>query len=83
MSRSLLDDAFSHNVWATVRLIDTCGALTPEQLATSAPGTYGSSIATLRHLSRPTPGTSRSSGTTGSLGWTGTAMPGSTAFAPR
>jgi len=50
MSTSLLDDAFAHHVWATVRLIDACGPLTPEQLATSVPGTYGSIILTLRHL---------------------------------
>jgi uncharacterized damage-inducible protein DinB len=50
MSKSLLDDAFAHHIWATVRLIDACLALTPEQLATSVPGTYGSIIQTLRHL---------------------------------
>ena len=50
MSKSLLDDAFAHHIWATVRLIDVCGPLTPEQLATSVPGTYGSIIQTLRHL---------------------------------
>jgi uncharacterized damage-inducible protein DinB len=42
MSRSLLDDAFGHHVWATLRLIDTCLALSPEQLETAVPGTYGS-----------------------------------------
>jgi uncharacterized damage-inducible protein DinB len=48
---TLLDDAFAHHVWATERLIDACSeALTPEQLATPAPGTYGSIIETLRHL---------------------------------
>jgi len=47
---SLLHDAFAHHVWATERLIDECAALTPEQLATEAPGTYGSIIDTLRHL---------------------------------
>jgi uncharacterized damage-inducible protein DinB len=50
MSASLLDDAFAHHVWATERLIDACAGLTPEQLRTPAPGTYGSIIATLRHL---------------------------------
>jgi uncharacterized damage-inducible protein DinB len=47
---TLLDDAFAHHVWATVRLIDACLPLTPEQLATDVPGTYGSIIKTLRHL---------------------------------
>ena len=50
MTASLLDDAFAHHVWATERLIDACAALSPEQLRTPAPGTYGSIIATLRHL---------------------------------
>lgn len=43
-------DAFEHHVWATLRLIDTCDALSPEQLASSVPGTYGSIIDTLRHI---------------------------------
>jgi uncharacterized damage-inducible protein DinB len=50
MSRSLLDDAFAHHVWATLRLIDTCLPLTPEQLETAVPGTYGSILHTMRHL---------------------------------
>ncbi len=50
MSRSVLSDAFGHHNWATLRLIDACMALTPEQLATPVPGTFGSIIDTLRHL---------------------------------
>jgi uncharacterized damage-inducible protein DinB len=50
MPTSLLIDAFAHHNWATQRVIDACAALTPEQLATPAPGTYGSIIDTLRHL---------------------------------
>ena len=50
MPRPLLADAFAHHVWATVRLIDTCVALPPEQLATTVPGTFGSILDTLRHL---------------------------------
>jgi uncharacterized damage-inducible protein DinB len=50
MTSSLLDDAFAHHIWATERLIDACAALTPEQLTTPAPGTYGSVIDTFRHL---------------------------------
>ena len=49
MTRSPLDDAFAHHVWATLRLIDTCLGLTPEQLETTVPGTYGSIIDTMRH----------------------------------
>lgn len=50
MSRSLLDDAFAHHVWATLRLLDVCVALNPEQLGTTVPGTYGSILDTQRHL---------------------------------
>lgn len=50
MDGSLLRDAFAHHTWATLRLIDACRGLEPEQLETSVPGTYGSIIDTLRHL---------------------------------
>ncbi len=39
-----------HHLWATMRLIDRCLELSPEQLALSTPGTYGSIHATLAHL---------------------------------
>jgi uncharacterized damage-inducible protein DinB len=50
MSRSLLADPFAHHAWATLRLIDTCLTLSPEQLGTAVPGTYGSILETMRHL---------------------------------
>lgn len=50
MSRTALDDAFAHHVWATLRLIDACSPLTGEQLASAVPGTYGSILDTMRHL---------------------------------
>lgn len=50
MSRSLLADPFEHHVWATLRLIDACLSLSPDQLGTSVPGTYGSVLDTMRHL---------------------------------
>ena len=50
MTRSLLADAFGHHAWATTRLLDTCLTLTPQQLETTVPGTYGSILATARHL---------------------------------
>jgi uncharacterized damage-inducible protein DinB len=50
MSTPMLQDAFAHHVWATLRLIDACLPLTPDQLATAVPGTYGSILATMRHL---------------------------------
>jgi uncharacterized damage-inducible protein DinB len=49
MSRSLLDDAFTHHV-STLRLIDACIRLTREQLEAVVPGTYGSILETMRHL---------------------------------
>jgi uncharacterized damage-inducible protein DinB len=48
--RRLLDDAFAHHVWATLRLIDACLSLAPAPLETTVPGTYGSIINTMRHL---------------------------------
>jgi uncharacterized damage-inducible protein DinB len=50
MSRSVLEDAFGHHVWATLRLVDACLVLSPEQLETAVPGTYGSILETMRHL---------------------------------
>jgi uncharacterized damage-inducible protein DinB len=49
MNGTLLQDAFGHHVWATLRLIDACLALTPEQLDSEVPGIYGSILLTLRH----------------------------------
>lgn len=50
MGGSTLDDAFGHHVWATLTLMDACATLTPEQLTSSAPGTYGAILDTMRHL---------------------------------
>jgi uncharacterized damage-inducible protein DinB len=50
MTRSLLDDAFAHHVWASLQILDSCLALDPEQLGTTVPGTYGSILDTARHL---------------------------------
>jgi uncharacterized damage-inducible protein DinB len=50
MSKSVLDDAFRHHVWASLRLLDACAALSEEQLSTAVPGTYGSILATMQHL---------------------------------
>jgi len=49
MGKSLMEDAFAHHVWATLRLVDACLALNPQQLETTVPGTYGSILDTLRH----------------------------------
>ncbi len=49
MTRTVLQDAFAHHAWATIRLIDACLPLAPAQLETIVPGTYGSILATIRH----------------------------------
>lgn len=46
----LLRRFFGHHLWAAERLLEHCRALSPEQLAFSAPGTFGSIGATLDHL---------------------------------
>jgi uncharacterized damage-inducible protein DinB len=50
MSRPILSDAFSHHVWASLRVIDACLPLTDAQRASAVPGTYGSILDTIRHL---------------------------------
>jgi uncharacterized damage-inducible protein DinB len=50
MPQPILADAFGHHIWATLRLLDVCASLDDAQLATTVPGTYGSIIATLRHI---------------------------------
>ena len=49
MGKPLMEDAFEHHVWATLRLVDACLALSPQQLETTVTGTYGSILDTLRH----------------------------------
>jgi uncharacterized damage-inducible protein DinB len=45
-----LAELYRHKTWATLRLIEACAALDERQLAATAPGTYGSILATLQHL---------------------------------
>jgi uncharacterized damage-inducible protein DinB len=47
---SLMQAAFAHHVWATIRLIDACQELSDEQLQHTVPGTRGPIIQTLAHL---------------------------------
>jgi uncharacterized damage-inducible protein DinB len=49
---SVLTTLFHHNTWANLKLLDFCEALSDEQLAASAPGTYGSIRDTLLHIAR-------------------------------
>lgn len=50
MSRSALADAFAHHIWATVRVLDACAALSAEQLGTIVPSTDRSIVDTARHF---------------------------------
>jgi uncharacterized damage-inducible protein DinB len=45
-----LTTLFGHNLWANLRLLETCAALRGEQLAATVPGTYGSIRDTLQHI---------------------------------
>ena len=47
-----LRDMFRYHAWATLRLIDFCAGLPPEQLGGSVPGTRGPILDTLRHIVR-------------------------------
>jgi uncharacterized damage-inducible protein DinB len=50
MSSPLLEAAFAHHVWATLRAIDACLHLSAEELETNVPGTRGPILETLRHV---------------------------------
>jgi uncharacterized damage-inducible protein DinB len=50
MTRTVLEDAFEHHVWATLVLMDVFEKLTPEQLSSSVAGTYGSILDMIRHI---------------------------------
>jgi uncharacterized damage-inducible protein DinB len=45
-----LTTLFSHNLWANLRLLERCEALSSEQLGASISGTYGSIRDTLQHI---------------------------------
>jgi len=50
MSSSLLEAAFAHHVWATLRVVDACLDLGAEELETNVLGTRGPMFETLRHV---------------------------------
>ncbi|HEX5936066.1 MAG TPA: DinB family protein [Actinomycetota bacterium] len=50
MTKTLLDDAFAHHVWATLRVMDVCAGLDRAQLEATSPGTYGTILDSLRHI---------------------------------
>ena len=50
MSSSLLEAAFAHHVWATLRVVDACLDLSTEELETNVTGTRGPILETVRHV---------------------------------
>jgi uncharacterized damage-inducible protein DinB len=50
MGTNLLANIFTHHRWSNLTLIDFLSGLTDEQLELTVPGTYGTSIKTIRHL---------------------------------
>lgn len=47
---NIWSNVFRHHRWSNLVMIDFLSTLTDEQLARTVPGTYGSSIDTIRHL---------------------------------
>ena len=43
-------ELFRHNLWANLKLLDTCVQLEPDRLNASAPGTFGNAYRTLVHI---------------------------------
>jgi uncharacterized damage-inducible protein DinB len=50
MKNDGLREPLRHNAWATRQLLAFCGGLSDEQIAATAPGAYGSLVATLQHI---------------------------------
>ena len=46
----MLRPLFEHSAWATQTLLETCEPLSPEQLAATAPGAFGTIFETLHHF---------------------------------
>jgi uncharacterized damage-inducible protein DinB len=47
---TILQDLIEHHIWANETLVTYCESLTPDQLALTVPGTFGSVEATIVHL---------------------------------
>jgi len=50
MGNEALLEAFRHNSWATRRLLESCKALSEEQLSAATTGTFGGILATFNHF---------------------------------
>ena len=50
MTENTLTTLFSHNLWANLRLLESCSGLTEEQMDATILGTYGSIRDTLQHI---------------------------------
>ncbi|MBA3823017.1 MAG: DinB family protein [Ktedonobacterales bacterium] len=62
-----LADFFTYNLWANLRLLDTCETLTDAQLDATTPGVFGSVRETLVHLFSSEEGYSHHSHLTGPM----------------
>jgi uncharacterized damage-inducible protein DinB len=51
-SDSMLVEFIRYHVWATLHLLDTCQKLSPDELGSTTPGTYGTIYDTCVHLIR-------------------------------
>lgn len=47
---NIWSNLYRHHRWSNLTLIDFLSTLTDEQLSLTVPGTYGSSLATIRHV---------------------------------
>lgn len=47
---NVLTHLFQHHLWANLRLLHRCAMLTPEQLGTAIPGSFGTLYETLQHI---------------------------------
>ncbi len=49
-----LHDPIRHNAWVTTQILEFCRELDEQTLNATVPGTYGSILATLRHITEST-----------------------------
>ena len=50
MKPDTLTTLFNHHLWANLRMLERCAALTPEQLEAGIAGSYGTIYETLEHI---------------------------------
>jgi len=50
MKTDTLTTLYSHHLWANLALLEACAKLTPDQLASRIPGSFGTIYETLEHI---------------------------------